>query len=151
MNEGSNALLAPKCKDFRAQARSLLVRSTDHLGDLVAFANHDLDFVPTDMLDQILARHYGPEPPSLGHKLAGRHTRLFNRYPADAGIRVAALRRGLHVLTYEAEYGQYRQELLDMESPLHRFRPQVVLFALDAYHLAQGLRPGLNDRRLQSR
>ena len=136
----------PKCKDFRAQARSLLVAEVPPAwGDLVAFANHDLDFVQTNMLDQILARHYGADtaPPSvtsLRVAILGSSTVT----QLHAGIRVAALRRGLHVLTYEAEYGQYRQELLDVESPLHRFRPQVVLFALDAYHLTQGLRPGLD-------
>ena len=136
----------PECKDFRARARSLLVAEVPPTwADLVAFANHDLDFVQTNTLDQILAKHYGagaapPSVKSLRVAILGSSTVT----QLHAGLRVAALRRGLHVLTYEAEYGQYRQELLDVESPLHRFRPQVVLFALDAYHLTQGLRPGLD-------
>jgi predicted enzyme involved in methoxymalonyl-ACP biosynthesis len=136
----------PECKDFRARARSLLVAEVPpNWADLVAFANHDLDFVQTNTLDQILAKHYGAgaapaSVKSLRVAILGSSTVT----QLHAGLRVAALRRGLHVLTYEAEYGQYRQELLDVESPLHRFRPQVVLFALDAYHLTQGLRPGLD-------
>jgi FkbH-like protein len=136
----------PECKDFRARARSLLVAEVPPTwADLVAFANHDLDFVQTNTLDQILAKHYGagaapPSVKSLRVAVLGSSTVT----QLHAGLRVAALRRGQHVLTYEAEYGQYRQELLDVESPLHRFRPQVVLFALDAYHLTRGLRPGLD-------
>jgi FkbH-like protein len=136
----------PACKDFRSRARSLLVAEVPPTwADLVAFANHDLDFVQTNTLDQILAKHYGADaaPPSvksLRVAILGSSTVT----QLHAGLRVAALRRGLHVLTYEAEYGQYRQELLDVGSPLHRFRPQIVLFALDAYHLTQGLRSGLD-------
>jgi FkbH-like protein len=137
----------PECNDFRARARSLLVAETPPTWpDLVALANHDLDFVQTNTLDQILAKHYAADSPppsikSLRVAILGSSTVT----QLHAGIRAAALRRGLHVITYEAEYGQYRQELLDVESPLHRFRPDVVLFALDAYHLTQGLRPGLSQ------
>jgi FkbH-like protein len=53
------------------------------------------------------------------------------------GIRVAGLRRGLDVEVYESDYGMYRQELTDTGSGLHGFKPQVVLFALDARHLAR--------------
>jgi len=56
-----------------------------------------------------------------------------------AGIRVAGLRRGLDIEVYEADYGTYRQELVDAGSGLHGFRPQVVLLGLDARHLAGGM------------
>jgi FkbH-like protein len=137
----------PECNDFRARARSLLVAETPPTWpDLVALANHGLDFVQTNTLDQILAKHYAADSPppsikSLRVAILGSSTVT----QLHAGIRVAALRRGLHVIAYEAEYGQYRQELLDVGSPLHRFSPDVVLFALDAYHLTQGLRPGLSQ------
>ena len=51
------------------------------------------------------------------------------------GIRIGALRRNLWVSTYTAHYGQYLQELLDPGSPLHGFKPDAVLFMLDAQHL----------------
>ena len=136
----------PECTDFRAQARSLLGGEVSpSWADLVALANHNLDFVQTNTLDQILAKHYGsggelPSVKSLRVAVLASSTVA----QLHAGLRVAALRRGIQLHTYEADYGQYRQELLDVESPLHRFRPQVVLFALDAYHLAQDLRAGLD-------
>jgi FkbH-like protein len=53
-----------------------------------------------------------------------------------AGIRVAGLRYGLAIEIYEAPYGMYWQELMDASSELHSFRPEVLLLALDARHLA---------------
>lgn len=52
------------------------------------------------------------------------------------GIRVAGLRRRLNFEIYETPYGMYPQELADTASGLHQFRPEVVLFAFDARHLA---------------
>jgi FkbH-like protein len=52
------------------------------------------------------------------------------------GIRVAGLRRRLNIEIYETPYGMYPQELVDKASGLHEFRPDVVLFAFDARHLA---------------
>jgi FkbH-like protein len=43
------------------------------------------------------------------------------------------------VETYAGGYGQYWQELDDRTSDLHRFAPNVVLLALDAFHLAAGV------------
>ena len=53
-----------------------------------------------------------------------------------SGIRIAGLRRGLAIEVYEAPYGMYRQELTDAHSGLHAFRPDVLLIALDAHHVA---------------
>ena len=136
----------PECGDFRARARPLLIADVPPAwADLVALANHDLDFVQTNMLDQILSKHFGDgAAPSSVNSLRVAILGSSTVTQLHAGIRVAALRRGLHVLTYEAEYGQYQQDLLDVESTLYRFRPQVVLFVLDAHHLTQGLGPGLD-------
>jgi FkbH-like protein len=62
-----------------------------------------------------------------------------------APIRIAALRRNIHVTVHEGEYGQYLQELADVESDLHRFRPDVVLLAFDARHLTAALDPMADD------
>lgn len=51
-------------------------------------------------------------------------------------IRLAALRRGLLAEIHLGDYGLYRQELADTTSSLHSFKPDVVLLALDAEHLA---------------
>jgi FkbH-like protein len=45
-------------------------------------------------------------------------------------IRIAALRHGLQVKLYNAPYGQYRQEILQPDSGLYQFHPDVVLVAL---------------------
>jgi FkbH-like protein len=66
---------------------------------------------------------------------------LAHLHPA---IRVAAMRRGLRVSVYENNYGQYRQELADPTSALHRFAPDIVLFAFDAHHLTAGFGAGLD-------
>lgn len=51
-------------------------------------------------------------------------------------LRPAGLRFGLRVEVYEAAYGQYRQEILDPESGLYRFAPDVVILAVHAGDLA---------------
>ena len=50
-------------------------------------------------------------------------------------VRVGALRRGLWVSCYAAGYGQYHQELLNAASALTQFKPDTVLFSLDARHV----------------
>ena len=52
-------------------------------------------------------------------------------------LRIAALRRGLRLEIFVNAYGQYFQDLLDTDSALHRFKPEVCCFALDAHHLAE--------------
>jgi len=44
-------------------------------------------------------------------------------------LELACFRDGIDVEIYEAEYGLYRQEVLDRSSGLHRFRPDVVVIA----------------------
>jgi len=104
---------------------------------LVETANTRLDFVRTNQLDNLLQRSFPNEPPGL----TTRPIRLAILASSTvthllSGLRVAALRRGLYVQTYVTGYGQYQQELLDPSSSLHRFAPNVVLFATDTRHLA---------------
>ena len=47
-------------------------------------------------------------------------------------LRVEAARAGLWLDTYLAPYGQYLPELIDPESGLYRFRPNVTFLAVDA-------------------
>ncbi|HTR17976.1 MAG TPA: HAD-IIIC family phosphatase, partial [Acetobacteraceae bacterium] len=131
----------PEFPDWTARIKTLEQASDVSWQELVALANARLDFLKTERLDKLLRKHFGQEPPPglatwpvrLG--LLGSSTLV----QLHAGLRVAALRRGIWLSLYEADYGQYLQELLDPASGLHAFQPDVVLFALDARHLTGGL------------
>jgi FkbH-like protein len=108
--------------------------------EAVRLAGHNLDFIKTGALDQaVLAAFPAPPPglvaPPVRLAMLGSAT-MTHLQPA---LRVAALRRGLHVTIYENDYGQYLQELHDAGSALHRFKPDTILIALDAWHLTAGV------------
>jgi FkbH-like protein len=133
----------PTVTDWRASLRAL-PSGGDIWPRAVALANTRLDFVRTNALDETVRRHVTAPPPGTGTKpvrlaILGSST-LAHLHPA---IRVAGLRRNIHIATYENDYGQYMQELLDTGSALHAFAPTAVLFAFDAAHLTQGLHAAL--------
>ena len=110
--------------------------------ELVSLADGRLDFVQCDHLASLLARSF-PQPPV---DLTTRPVRLAvlgssTTAHLTGALRVAGLRRGLWIRTWEAGYGQYRQALLD-GGELAEFAPTAVLLALDARHLTAGLSPG---------
>ncbi len=121
--------------------------------ELVALARLRLDFLRTDRLDAMLRREF-PVPPDHGPGCNGpvRLAVLGSATTAHlaAPIRVAGLRRNIHVTIHESEYGQYLQELADVNGALHRFRPDTVLLALDARHLTQGLEPDADQAQAQA-
>ena len=103
-----------------------------------------LDFIRTNVLDAAVARAFPRGPAGLGTKpirlaVLGTSTTAH----LQPGIRMGALRRGLWVTTYEPEYGQYLQDLLDPSSGLHRFEPNAILFALDSDTLTAGFEPSM--------
>ncbi len=110
-----------------------------------------LDFVRTNQLDEMLRRGLGEEiPQDLGTKpvrlaILGSCTTA----QLHAGIRIAGLRRNIHITIYEAEYGQYWQELVDKGSALHTFAPTAILFVLDAHHLAAGVNATLSEPEVE--
>ena len=131
----------PAITDFRPR-----LRAASGWADGVALANTRLDFVRTNALDETVRRLVPAPPADTGTKpvrlaVLGSSTLAH----LHAGIRVAGLRRNIHVSTYENEYGQYMQELLDTSGPLHAFRPTAVLFAFDAAHLTQGLHAAMSS------
>ncbi len=106
---------------------------------LVALANHRLGGLQTIRLDRRLTAF--TEPPAA---LATKPVRLavLGSSTTDhllPALRVGGLRRGLWVRTYSCEYGQYAGEIGDSTSALHAFKPDTVLFALDAHHLLAGV------------
>ena len=108
---------------------------------LVGLAQHQLGMVATIQLDRQLRRAC-PNPPA---SLATRPVRLavLGSCTLDhllPGIRVGALRRGLHLTACTADFGQYVMPLLD-SSQLQKQAPDAVLLALDARHVTGGIVP----------
>lgn len=132
--------LPPK-EDFRARLTTF--RQDPSWYSALNLANSRLDFLATNALDEA-ARQAFPDGP--GEEVAGATIRLAILGSSTvahlhAGIRIAALRRGLFVSTYESGYGQYWLELQDQQSMLYRFKPSAVLFVLDAYNLSAAVDP----------
>jgi FkbH-like protein len=59
-----------------------------------------------------------------------------------AMLGVAALRAGIDVDLHEADFGQYRQEIIDPNSSLYRFEPDVIIIAV---HEGAAELPARND------
>ena len=118
----------------------------------VAIANARLDFVGTNALDQTVAALFAGRPRTW---LASKPVRLAllgssTLAHLHSAIRVAGIRRGLWIDVYECNYGQYLQELLDGDSPLVEFQPNVVLLALDGHHVTQAADVGLDGAAADS-
>ena len=134
----------PPTDDWRPRLREVAADPAQAWDKAVALANTRLDFVRSNALDEMLRRALPNGPTGLATKPV-RLAILSSSTTAHlhAAIRVAGLRRGIQVSVYENDYGQYWQELTDPASELHQFKPNAVLFALDAYHLAAGVSAGM--------
>ena len=105
---------------------------------LAALAAHRLGFLETVQLDRALARLDLKEAPGFASvRLAVLASSTVDHLPP--AIRVAGLRRKLLIEVHSGAYGQYRQDLLDPASALHRFKPQTVLFSLSAREAIAGV------------
>ena len=127
---------------FPARIRRLEADRTPDWAELVSLARLRLDFLGTGRLDAVLRHEFTAPPAALQTRpvrlaVLGSSTTVHLPGP----IRIAALRRDIHVTIHEGEYGQYLQELADGGSALHAFRPDTVLLAFDARHLTEGLNP----------
>ena len=136
----------PTIPDWRPRLRALGSDPAKAWDEAVALANGRINFVLTNALDEATRRAFPAGPAGLATKpvrlaVLGSST-LSHLLPA---IRVAGLRRGIWVDTYETDYGQYLQELSDPESDLHAFKPTAVLLALDAYRLTAGVTAGMDE------
>jgi FkbH-like protein len=128
----TNAMMAwlPIAPCFRTDLRAAL-DSPDGLENLASLAQYRLSFLETLQLDRALGRVTREEAAGFFAVRLGilASSTVDHLLPA---IRVAGLRRRLLIDVRSGAYGQYRQELLDPESSLHRFAPQMVLFSLNA-------------------
>jgi FkbH-like protein len=138
----------PTIPDWRARLHMLGNAPTPAWNDAVALANARLNFVLTNALDGTVRRVFPARPEGLATKpvrlaVLGSAT-LTHLLPA---IRVAGLRRGIWIDTYENDFGQYVQELSEPDSALYAFKPTAILLSLDGYHLAAGVTAGLDVTR----
>jgi FkbH-like protein len=123
----------PIARDFRGDLGAALdqARPADGLESLAALAAHRLGFLETVQLDRALARLNLKEAGGFQPiRLAVLASSTVDHLPP--AIRVAGLRRRLLIEVHSGTYGQYRQDLLDAGSALHRFAPQAALFSLSA-------------------
>ncbi len=130
----------PQEPELRVQLRALRAAPAPRWEEAVKLAGCRLDFLLTNALDEVVRRRFPAPPPDISGKpvrlaLLGSATMAH----LHSAIRVAGLRRGMWIDTYENEYGQYRQELSDPQSGLHGFEPTAVLLALDAHYLTAGV------------
>jgi FkbH-like protein len=141
----------PPIPDWRQRLRALSGDPATAWDSAVALANARLNFVLTNALDETVRRLLPAGPETLTTKkvrlaVLGSST-LTHLLPA---VRVAGLRRGIWIDTYENDYGQYLQELSDSDSELHAFRPTAILLALDAYHLTAGVTAAMDAQDADS-
>ena len=129
----------PPFENWQEQLAALPAEPTVEVWQkLVALARAPLGLTETTRLDRALGKRFGAAPPpdlptrAVRLALLGSGT-LKHLLP---GIRIGALRRSLWVSCFTGEYEQYRQELADPASALHAFRPDTVLLAFEAVHLA---------------
>ncbi len=132
----------PPVRDWRASLCEVADAAQDGIWNAaVALANSRLDFVQTNALDAVVRRSLDGTAPGDAVARPVRLAILGSSTFAHlhAGIRVAGLRRGMPVATYENDFGQYWQELHDPASALYRFAPTAVLFAFDARHVTAAI------------
>jgi FkbH-like protein len=121
----------PAPQDFRGCLRVALESSADRLEKLAALAQHRLGFLETIQLDRALSHACAESPQGFSPvRLAILSSATVDHLVPP--IRVSGLRRRLLIDVHVGPYGQYRQQILDAESPLYRLHPHVVLLALSA-------------------
>jgi predicted enzyme involved in methoxymalonyl-ACP biosynthesis len=113
------------------------------LGEINIFANEPLKMHEYEIIDRLiyenkekLIEYVGREPIKVA--VLGGYT---TRYICKA-LNVMMLAEGLFVNIYESEYNLYKQEVLNSESGLYRFKPEIVLFATGSMNIHQFPSPG---------
>ena len=141
----------PEYPDWRARLRTLASGPEPIWDRAVALAGARINFVLTNALDETVHRLMASPPEGIATKpvrlaVLGSST-LTHLLP---GIRVAGMRRGIWVDTYENDFGQYWQELSDPDSALHAFKPTAVLLALDAHDLTAGVTAAMDPETAEA-
>lgn len=104
------------------------------------------DFTTMQSFDRLFRKlkpHIGPMPKTKLALLGG-----FTTAPLAQAVELALFSMGGAVDVFEAEYGVYRQELLDPGSALYRFKPDVVFLAAGWRDLSR--RPSIGHGRAEA-
>jgi FkbH-like protein len=115
--------------------------------ELVMLANARIGFAETLQLDRALRRRFADGPPEgletrpIRLAVLGSST-VEHLFP---GLRVGALRHGLWVDLHSVDYGQHLQAIFDPASSIHRFKPDIILFAFEFSHFF-GAEAPVSDR-----
>ncbi len=137
MSTGTELYWLPKPPDWGASIRAALQPDAGP-ALFKELAGHQLDFIRTAQLDSAVRRRFPTGASELAPFGVLKLALLTSSTSVhlEPALRMAALRRGFGLEVYACGYGQYQQELMDPASPLHAFAPDIVLFALDARHVA---------------
>ena len=131
-------LPAPVDFDGALRAATAIAEPGPQAAAMVELARYDLSFIETLRLDKAFLAADAAEASGLPRlRLALLASSTLDHLLAP--IRVAGLRHGFIVEARAGSYGQYRQELLNPDSWLHRWAPDFALFSQTAADLAPPL------------
>lgn len=130
-------------EDWRPRLRALAITAPDAGAwkQCIALAGYALNFTQTSALDTVVRQLFAKAPEALLSSTPERLAVLSSATTTHLlpALRIAALRRGIWLDTFENDYGLYRQTVLDRDTPLLAFAPTAVLFSLDAEHATRGV------------
>jgi FkbH-like protein len=133
----------PAASDFRAELAAAMdcSNSADCLEALASLTQYQLGYLETLQLDRAVERALAQSSSAARSQFAAVRLAILASSTVNhlaSAIRVAGLRRRLLIDVNIGQYGQYRHDLLDPSSALHRFSPHLVLFSISA-------RPTINE------
>ena len=131
----SLAWLLPPCADLRSKLRTLRKDPSQPADNLIGLANRDLDTNQLGLIGKAIDARIDdlaqtPLRP-LRLAIAATHTADF----LVEALPATGLRHGLLIGTYQADFGQTAQAVLDPLSALYAFKPDFVFLAFDAVSL----------------
>ena len=75
------------------------------------------------------------KPQNLGKKLRVAFLASSTINGFEETMRVKCSQKGIECITYVAEYNQYNQEILNQDSELYQFKPDITFLILDTRHI----------------
>ena len=75
------------------------------------------------------------KPRELGKKLRIAFLASSTINGFEETIRVKCFQKGIDCITYVADYNQYNQEILNQDSGLYQFKPDITFLILDTRHV----------------